>query len=432
MGNKQFFNERLISFINDSPTAFHAVSRMSNILLENGFIRLEEKDAWQLKPNERYFTARGGSSLAVFSLAYRTQADLPETGFRVLAAHTDSPGLKLKPFPLYEEEGCQQLGTEVYGGAMLASWFDRELSVAGRVSCLDEDGKIYHLLTDFKRPVAIIPSLAVHLRPKQSEASVNPQKELVPIAGINKLDFNELLLNRLSDEHKGIRLKSILGHELFLYDAAPAVFFGFNEEFIAGRSLDNLASCFAGLEALLYVKNSLPFIGIFTDNEEVGSLSFTGASGSFLSDILRRLCPEEKDKAVASSVLLSLDNAHASHPNYPESAEPRHKVRLNRGPALKINAAKRYATDSRTGALLRDIAMKLGVPLQTFVMRSDMPCGTTIGPIMSAMTGIQAADAGIPSLAMHSVRETIGAEDTFLLFRIAEEFLKNSCEEISL
>jgi len=344
-----------------------------------------------------------------------------------MSAHTDSPSLKIKPDPLYTEGSYLQTGVEVYGGALLKTWFDRELSIAGRVTFLDTNNNISSVLVDFKRPIAIIPSLAAHLN--NAAAPFNAQKELPAIIGQTHArkaaDFNEILEEQVESEH-ALTVKTILDHELFLYDCAPAAFFGLENEFIAGSRLDNLISCFICLKAAQKSGGDQAYILVLNDHEEAGSTSFHGAGGSFLRDILTRLCPSsgELQRVAGSSVILSLDNAHGAHPNYPETHEARHRVEINNGPAIKINASQRYSTNSETAAEFRAIALNLGVNVQNFVMRSDMPCGTTIGPISSASTGIAALDAGVPSLAMHSIRETAGTEDAHALFKIGLEFLK--------
>ena len=422
MISKERFNEELLAFINNSPTAFHVVRNIERELLSAGFERLAESDQWKIKRAGKYFITRNASSIIAFS----TGAD-DSSGFRIIGAHTDSPSLKIKPDPLYIEEPYIQLGVEVYGGALLKTWFDRELSIAGRVTCLGTDDTILSVLVDFKRPIAIIPSLAAHLG--NAAAPFNAQKELPAIIGQKHgrktIDFKKMLQEQVESEHAAV-VKTALDHELFLYDCASAAFFGLENEFIAGSRLDNLISCFICLKAAQKSGDEPAYIIVLNDHEEAGNTSFHGAGGSFLRDILTRLYPSsgEHQRITRSSMILSLDNAHGAHPNYPETHEARHKVEINNGPAIKINASQRYSTNSETAAEFRAIALRLGINIQNFVMRSDMQGGTTIGPISSASTGIAALDAGAPSLAMHSIRETAGTEDAHALFKIAIEFLK--------
>ncbi|MCL2025465.1 MAG: M18 family aminopeptidase [Leptospirales bacterium] len=420
--NKERFNEELLAFINESPTAFHAVKNIEKELITAGFERLAESEQWKIKRAGKYFITRNASSVIAFS----TGAD-ESSGFRIIGAHTDSPSLKIKPDPLYTEGSYIQLGVEVYGSALLKTWFDRELSIAGRVTFLDAGDNISSVLVDFKRPVAIIPNLAAHL--SNAAAPLNAQKELPAIIGQKhgrkEVDFKELLKEQIESEYAAT-VKTVLDHELFLYDCTTAAFFGLENEFIAGSRLDNLISCFICLKAAQKSGNEPAYIIVLNDHEEIGSTSFHGAGGSFLHDILTRLYPSsgERQRIASSSLILSLDNAHGAHPNYPETHETRHRVEINSGPALKMNASQRYSTNSETAAEFRAIALKLGLNVQNFVMRSDMPGGTTIGPISSALTGIAALDAGVPSLAMHSIRETAGTEDAYALFKIGLDFLK--------
>lgn len=430
MIDKKTFNEKLASFINDSPSAFHAVKNIAETLGSAGFARLNECDVWNIQRGKKYFLTRNDSSIIAFSTGLK---DASETGLRMLGTHTDSPCLKIKPNPLYVEASCLMLGVEVYGGALLRTWFDRELSIAGRVTFLRLSGKTDSVLVDFKRPVAIIPSLAIHLN-KEANASVsiNAQKELPALIGLSsadsETDFNAMLLAQIRAEHGFDDIKAVLAHDLFLYDCRPVSFFGINNEFIAGARLDNLVSCFTGLEAALdAAESNLPFCLVFYDHEETGSLSFHGAAGSFLRDVLVRLypTPEEHNRVISRSLFVSMDNAHAAHPNYLDSYDPNHRPKPNGGPVIKMNAAQRYSTNSETAAVIRAIAMRLELPVQTFTGRSDMSSGTTIGPIASAETGIRAVDVGVPTFAMHSSRETGGINDAYFLFKIVSDLLNN-------
>ncbi len=419
---KELFNKELSDFVSSSPTSFHAVKNIKAMLLKAGFTELNERDRWNLKAGEKYFVTENDSSIAAFSPAKKTD---PLQGLRILEAHTDRPALKLKPDPLYVNGNMLQLAVEVYGGPLLRTWFDRDLTVAGRVSFFDGE-KISSVLINFKRPVAVIPSLAVHLnRNANGQTDLSPQKELVPVAGIlgpgeSAPDF-ELLLEQQILEETGINCRGrILGHDLFLADAGSVSLCGFTRNFMTGQGFDNLLSCFAIIRAASDVKKNLPFITILNDHEECGSLSWHGADGAFLKKILARLYPSAEDycRTAALSMILSLDNAHGTHPNYRETMDPSHHIYLNKGPVIKFNASQRYATSSETSAFFKLMALNAGVDVQQFVMNSSLSCGTTIGPVTSAGTGIPASDAGVPTLAMHSFRELAGTDDCFDMYRI--------------
>ena len=344
----------------------------------------------------------------------------------MVGAHTDSPCLKVKPHPDTRRKGYVQLGVEVYGGALLNPWFDRDLSIAGRVSYLAGDGSIAHALVDFKEPVAVIPSLAIHLdRDANESRSINKQTDLPPVLCLEcgGFDFATLLRQRL--EEGGAEVERILDHELALYDTQPPALVGLEREFIASARLDNLLSCFAGLRALLEASGGdAGALLVCNDHEEVGSTTAAGARGPMLTQMLERALPDPADRhrALARSMLVSADNAHGVHPNFADRHDDNHGPLLNRGPVIKMNANQRYASTSETAAAFRRLAAQEGVTVQTFVARSDMACGSTIGPLAAAETGVRTVDVGVPQWAMHSVRELAGAADTFNLSRVLRRF----------
>ncbi|OZG72082.1 M18 family aminopeptidase [Hahella sp. CCB-MM4] len=423
---KEQFNQELLAFLDASPTPFHAVATMAEHLEAAGFRRLEESHEWSLKPGGRYYVIRNGSSIVAFS-GIKTPMEL--TGVRLFGAHTDSPCLKLKPQPEIHRKGFYQLGVEVYGGALLNPWFDRDLSIAGRVTCQSSDGSICNLLVNWKRPVATIPSLAIHLdREVNSSRSINPQTQLPPVVmqveDSQKKDFREQLLERVKAEHEGTDVVRVLDFELCLYDVQGASLVGMSDQFITSARLDNLLSCYTGLQALLNSNGEYPCILVCNDHEEVGSTSAEGASGPFLRSLLLRLTEEEGrlGQTLSRSLMFSADNAHGIHPNYMDKHDDNHGPILNQGPVIKINANQRYATNSVTSSFYRQLSEQLDLPYQVFVVRTDMACGSTIGPLTAAELGVKTLDIGAPQWAMHSIRELCGTEDAYHLFKVTQAF----------
>lgn len=423
------FNTGLISFINSSPTSFHTVASARKHLEDNAFARLSETEPWNIKAPGKYFITRNDSSLIAFTLAEDGPA---AAGFRIVGAHTDSPGLKIKPLPLRKNHGCVKVGVEVYGGPILNGWFDRDLSIAGRVSYLKNDGTLHSKLMDFQRPVAVIPSLAIHLA-KNSNAKpheINKETELAPLLMQSRddevPDFSTLLLEQLKREYETVHCDNIIDHELFFYDIQSACLSGISQEFITGSRLDNLLSCYTAILALCHGTGQGNGMIILSDHEEVGSTSTSGARGSFFRDTLERLLPNPEQRlcCTAKSLLISADNAHALHPNYPEKYDHDHAPLLNHGPAIKLNADQRYATNSLTASFFRFLCNQADVPVQQFVMRSDMGCGSTVGPLISADSGIKTVDVGVPSLAMHSIREMVGCNDAWYLYEVCKKFFE--------
>ncbi len=419
-------NRELLAFLRRSPTPFHATAGMSAMLDEAGFARLDEAGAWSLERGGRYYVVRGGSAL----IAFRTgRAALPEHGMRLAGAHTDSPCLRLKPAPALRRRGYAQLDVEVYGGALYAPWFDRDLSIAGRVEFLTRDGGLDTTLIDLERPVAWIPSLAIHLHPSvHAGRTINPQKELPPLVlqpddGGRPFVFDDWLLEEVR-RRRGDAAE-VLAHELSLYDTQPPSLVGLEEQFIASARLDNLLSCFVGCRALIGAGDDFASALVCNDHEEVGSVSAAGAQGTFLRSVLERMTaaeepgPEAMERMIRRSALLSMDNAHGAHPNYPERHDEGHRPLLNRGPVIKVNASQRYASGSRSAALFRAACARAEVDCQHFAMRSDMACGSTIGPLAAAGLGIDTVDVGVATFAMHSTRELAGAADPDALARAA-------------
>ncbi len=426
------FNQRLCEFINASPTPFHATAQLALRLESAGFTELDETASWQLAAGERYFVRRNQSSLIAWIQGEQSAAN---AGFRMVGAHTDSPCLRVKPAPDLHDAGVWRLGVEVYGGALLNPWFDRDLSIAGRVHYQQSSGNIAARLIDLRRPVATIPSLAIHLdREANSKRSVNAQTQLPVVLGLESADsgseegtarFAGLLLEHI--QQRDPDASEVLDFELCLYDTQPASLLGIDAEFIATARLDNLLSCFVGCDALcdLPAGSSWSML-ICSDHEEVGSASAAGAAGPFLKQVLSRLLPDPEAfaRAMQQSVLLSTDNAHALHPSHRDRMDPQHSPLINGGPVIKVNANQRYASNSQTQALFRRLCKLVEVPVQSFVTRSDMGCGSTIGPITAAEIGVQTLDVGVPTWGMHSIRELAGSRDARYLKQVLEPFYR--------
>ena len=424
MKQKHYISE-LKEYLFSSPTPFHAISSAIHLLERNGFVRLHEEEIWQPLPSGKYVVTRDDSSL----IAFIKQAETSATALHMVGAHTDSPGLKIKPKPLQHNQNYLQFGVEVYGGALLNPWFDRELSLAGRICWQDRENTLRSTLVNCKHPIAIIPSLAIHLdREANKKHAINTQKNLVPILGLtddNTVDIHTILQKLLYKEHPDLDLPEIIDHDLFFYDAAPPLLTGLDQEFITGARLDNLLSCFAAVQALVLADSAENCMIILNDHEEVGSLSTTGARGPFLRDILARLFPDEqcRQAVLRQSLLISADNAHAVHPNFSDKHDAEHQPLMGQGPAIKFNANQRYATSAATAARFRQLCNQAAVPVQEFVMRNDMACGSTTGPLTAAEIGVDTVDIGIPTLAMHSIRETAACSDCWFLFRALHTFL---------
>ncbi|WP_320838088.1 M18 family aminopeptidase [Zhongshania sp.] len=417
------FNEGLLRFLDASPTPFHAVETMAIALRAAGFEALDERDEWQLKPGGRYFVVRNGSSLVAFSCG---ESNLLQRGWRMVGAHTDSPNLKVKPTPELHRHGYFQLGVEVYGGALLNPWFDRDLGLAGRVNYENSQGDMRSCLLNITRPVGLVPSLAIHLdREANNSRTVNPQKDLpvVLLQSDEKQDFRALLAEALAAQ--GVAdVATVLDYELSFYDCQNAAIVGWNGDFIASARLDNLLSCYIGMQALLTSDAQSHTILVCNDHEEVGSQSAVGAQGPMLESVLRRIAGDEVSlqRAMANSMMISADNAHGIHPNFSDRHDANHGPLLNAGPVIKNNVNQRYATNSDTSSLFRRLCADENVAVQSFVVRSDMACGSTVGPLTAAALGVKTLDVGVPTFAMHSIRELAGSQDAFKLTKVLVAF----------
>ena len=416
--DKNDFNEGLLGFLDASPTPFHATQNMSMMFENAGFIKLEEADKWQLEQGNKYYVTRNDSSVIAFTY--------PESkNYIMVGAHTDSPNLKLKPNPVIKEHGVVKFGVEPYGGLLLNPWFDRDLSLAGRVSYLDSNDTIQDALIDIKKPIAIIPSLAIHLDDKANkDRTVNKQTDISPVLTTNDdFEFDEFLKWQLSKQEI-LDVKELYASELSFYDTQKAAYIGLHDDFIASARLDNLLSCYVSMLAICSVPSDKPMLFIASDHEEVGSESVSGAGGSFLENTLRRMYSDYEDYMgmIRSSLLISADNAHAIHPNFPSKHDREHAPKINAGVVIKVNANQRYASNSKTISRFMKTASSLNEKTQNFVTRSDMGCGSTIGPITATRLGIDTLDIGLPTFGMHSIRELCGSDDAYSLYKILVGF----------
>lgn len=427
----------LLGFIDRSPTPYHAVVEAVTRLEASGYERLEESALWSLETGDRRYVIRGGGSLAAFEVGAGSPA---LAGFRIVGAHTDSPNLRIKPNPDVRAHGLHQLAVEIYGGALLHTWLDRDLSLAGRVTLVDGAWSTTELV-DFARPLLRVPSLAIHLYRELSQEGLklNAQKHLVPLLGLDQdRTLASLLAEQISvDGGATVEASDILAYDLMAYDVQAAACSGANDEFIHAARLDNLASSHAALCALQNSGAKGPAdctrVVVLHDHEEVGSRSSQGAGGTFLGDNLLRIAiaassdseetgGQELARATSHSWLISADMAHGIHPNYADRHEPGHRPKLGAGPVIKTNANQSYATDAESAGFFAALCKRVGITPQNFVTRSDLGCGSTIGPISAARVGIRTVDVGNPMLSMHSCREMAASADVAPMIAVLEEF----------
>ncbi len=417
----------LLDFIDASPSPWHAVHSVEQQLFAQGFTRLEETQAWQLKAGHSYFVTRGGASIIAFTIGKQA---LTDGGFRIVGAHTDSPGLRLKPRAAFSSDGFVLIGVEVYGGPILATFTDRDLSIAGRITVRTQNGHETRLLK-FDNALMRLPNLAIHMNREVNDKGLvlNKQTQLPLLfaESADGIEADQQFLTYIA-QALDIKAEDILTFELNVFDTQKGTFWGANQEFIADSLLDNLASCHAAVTALLAAKdpNASTVCALF-DHEEVGSESATGASGSFLADIINRITlscglnAEDKLRALAQSFFISADMAHAYHPNHAGAYEPCHHVLVNKGPVIKTNANQRYASNADTAARFITLCERAGVPYQQYAHRTDLGCGSTIGPIIASNLGIDSVDVGSPMWAMHSIRESAGVADHQYMTAVLQE-----------
>lgn len=420
----------LIDFIDNSPSSFHVVDNIKLILKKNGFTELSLKERWKIEKGRKYFVTKNDSALIAFAVGI---GEIEKYGFKLIGAHTDSPTFRIKPSPEITVEGNYlKLNTEVYGGPIINTWLDRPLSLAGRVTLKSDNimqPKIR--LVNIKKPVLIIPNLAIHMNRKINEGvELNKQKDILPIMSLINDEFEKenYLVKKLAKE-LDVDYKDIIDFDLFLYEYGKGSIIGANDEFISCGKLDDLAMVHAGITALINSKESNSTnVMVCFDNEEVGSRTKQGAGSPMLRTILERIAISlDKDKedfyrAIYNSFIISADMAHALHPNYTEKHDPVNRPIINKGPVIKINANQAYTTDADSNAVYEMICKKAGVPVQKFVNRSDERGGSTIGPISWGHLDIRSVDIGNPMLSMHSIRELGGVLDHYYVTKSFEEF----------
>lgn len=420
----------LAGFLSGAPSPFHAVALAASRLEAKGFLRVDESTPWPEDPG-RYVVIRGGSLVA-----WSTERTIsPRNGFRIIGTHTDSPNLRVRPRPDMRSAGMAQLGVEIYGGALLNSWLDRDLGLSGRVALMGASDSPKDVLVAFDEPLLRVPQLAIHLDRSISSDGLrlDPQRHLQPVWSSNPgtvPEFRLWLADRI-----GVNPDQIAAWDLMTHDLTPPSRLGADRSLFAASRIDNLLSCHAALIALItsvdHSDGAVPVVCMF-DHEEVGSQSASGAAGQFLPAILERICissgltRDEWFAACAASRCISADGAHATHPNWPERHEPAHQVFLDQGPVVKWNADARYATDSPSASRVLSLAQDLDIPMQAFVSRNDMPCGSTIGPVTAARLGIPTVDIGVAQLSMHSARELTGVIDPARFSTLLQAFLSES------
>jgi aspartyl aminopeptidase len=420
-----------LDFIDASPSPWHVVATLEQRLQAFQFQRLHEKEAWSLNAGGRYYVVRDESSIIVF-VAGRN--DLAGHGFKILGAHTDSPGLRLKPNPASISDKLLRLSVEVYGGPILATFSDRDLSLAGRLAYRSANGKIASQLLRFEQPLLRLPNLAIHMNRAVNEEGLklNKQTELALLfATATDQQLPSGQFTSFLAAASGLDAEQILAWEFNIHDTQKGVFWGENQAFYANSQLDNLASCHAGMTALLNdaaLQSGNTLVCAFFDHEEIGSESCKGAASSFLPDVLERIAlaqaldKQSYQRAMANSLMISADMAHAYQPNFPNAYEPGHKLYVNQGPAIKVNANHRYASNCLSEATFMELCRQAEVPFQKYAHRGDLPCGSTIGPIASAKLGIPTVDVGNPMWAMHSIRESAGVQDHAYLIKALNQF----------
>lgn len=411
MDENRKFTQGLLQYLNDSPTAFHAVENAAAILKENGFQELKETEKWSLEKEGRYFVVKNSSAVIAFTVG---TGDLAEAGFHIIGAHTDSPALKVKPGDCtVTPDGYVKVNVEIYGGAILQTWFDRPLALAGRL-VVKENGALREKLVRIDKPVFMIPNLCIHFsRDMKEKGACNKQTEILPLLSMKEDDMEkEDYLPALLEEETGIEKGNIVDYELYLYEYQKGILTGKKQEFISAGRIDDLSMVYAGLTALTQAQAQAgcQVLAAF-DNEEVGSTTAQGANSGLLLHLLNRICKnlgltdEGYFQAVANSTSISADLAHAVHPNYSDKHDTENRPVLGRGPVIKYSASQRYATTAMSAAYFMQACERADVPYQKFVNRNDIAGGSTIGPALSGLTTIPTVDMGAPILAMHSIRE---------------------------
>ena len=432
MIHKQKLADDLIDFINESPSSFHVIRNIKAALIKNGFIELHANEKWNLRKEKKYFISKNESALIAFIVG---KGKIEENGFKIIAAHSDSPSIKIKPQPeISVNNKYLKFNTEIYGGATLATWFDRPLSIAGRISMLSKDAlNPISKYVNIKQPFCVIPNLAIHLnREINNGLKIENQKMMLPLVSVINEQFNKSnFLNKLIASELKIDAKKIIDCDLNLYEFEKGRLTGLENEFISSGKLDDLAMVHASIQALIDSKpTNASQVMVCFDNEEVGSMSKQGAGSPFLKNTLHRITNQFKNdiesfyRAISHSFLISADMAHALHPNYTEKHDPVNLPIINNGPVIKINANQKYTSDSDSCAVYEMICKNANVPVQRYVNHSDIKGGGTLGAISTSQLDIRSVDIGNPMLAMHSIREFAGVNDHFWIMKSFLEFYK--------
>lgn len=414
--------EQLLEFIEQSPSCFHAVDTMKTILAKEGFQELKETDKWEIQKGGAYFVTRNDSSIIAFTIPGQGPA-----GYHIMASHSDSPSFKIKENPEMEvDKKYIKLNVERYGGMICSTWFDRPLSVAGRIIVKEGDQFITKLV-NVDHDLLMVPNMAIHMNREVNDGyKYNAQVDMLPLYG--GISAKDTFMNLIA-ETAGVNSEDILGHDLFLYNRAKGSIWGAGEEFVSISRLDDLQCAFSSLQGFLKgKKENYVAVHCVLDNEEVGSGTKQGAASTFLYDTLVRVNEsmgesyEDYIRKLAGSFMISADNAHAVHPNHKEVADPVNRPYMNDGIVIKFSANQKYCTDAMSAAIFKDLCNEVKVPFQCFTNRSDILGGSTLGNISNTKVALNAVDIGLPQLAMHSAYETVGVKDTYYLIQVAEKF----------
>ena len=418
----------LFDFIESSPSQFHVVENQRQAFLKAGFVELTEASHWNIELGGSYFVTRNLSSIIAFRMPKKAYKS-----YMIMASHSDSPTFRIKESPEIKEGHYIKLNTEKYGGMLMAPWFDRPLSIAGRAIIRQKDGSFKIELVNIDRDLCMLPSLAIHMNREANDGyKYNPQKDLLPLVSMNeKFDLKKLVADSL-----GVKSVDVIGSDLFLYNRDKGRVWGADEEFISIGRLDDLQCAYSSMTGLIGAKHTDSAVALHAtfDNEEVGSGTKQGADSTFLYDTMVRINEAMGGnsstllEAIANSFMVSADNAHAIHPNYADKSDPTNKVFMNEGIVVKFNANQKYMTDGLAYGVFTELCNKAKVPYQTFVNRSDMAGGSTLGNISNAHVSINGVDIGLPQLAMHSPFETAGVKDTEFLLKLATNFYESILE----
>lgn len=424
LDNQIDISKELMDFIKESPTAFHVVKNFSTMLEKAGFIKLNERNKWKIEQGGKYYVTRNDSSI----IAFQVPDNMDFYNFQIAAAHSDSPAFKIKENPeMVEDNNYVTLNVEKYGGMLMAPWFDRPLSVAGRV-IVREDSGLKPVLVNVDRDLCVIPNLAIHMnRDVNNGIKYNSQIDMIPLFGeiASKDKFEKIIAMEA-----GVAIEDIISTDLFLYNREWGTIWGADNEFISSPRLDDVMCAFSCIKALTDNKENNKSVNVCAifDNEEVGSTTKQGADSSFLYDVLSRISmcmgkdSEDFIRVCASSFMLSADNAHAVHPNYKEKADPTNRPYMNKGIVIKYNANQKYTTDAISAAIFKEICRKAEVEVQSYVNRSDIPGGSTLGNISNSHISLNTVDIGLAQLAMHSPYETAGVKDTENMIKAVKTF----------